>query len=117
MRVRAMSPSGDMTFGKNRANFLVDSPDAVAQVVLTRLNLWTGQWWLDLSEGTPYETKVLGKYTGAVRDAVLRMRISLTPGVTKIVSYGSQVNRETRGFGVQATIDTIYGQARIVEPL
>lgn len=116
MRVRAMSKTGDMTFGRNLSNFHVDKPEAVAQVVLTRLNLWTGQWWLDLTEGTPYETKVLGKYTGAVRDAVLRMRIAQTPGVKAIVSYGSQVNRETRAFGVQAQIDTVYGPAEIVEP-
>ena len=116
MRVRAMSKTGDMTFGRNLANFLIDSPDAVGQTVVTRLNLWTGQWWLDRSEGTPYETRVLGKYTGGVRDASLRMRILQTPGVTGIAAYGSQVNRDTRGFSVQAEIDTAYGPTKLVEP-
>lgn len=116
MRVRAVDANGDMQFGNNQANFLSNSPDAVAQICASRLALWTGQWTLDTSQGTPWGTKVLGKYTGNTRDPVIQARILSTPGVLKITRYESALNRDTRAFGWAATIDTQYGQSTIQGP-
>ncbi len=108
MRVRKVSESGDMVFGRNPAAFHRNTPVGVAQIVESRLNLWSGQWYLDLDEGTPYETQVLGKYTEASRDAVLRQRILDTPDVVEIASYDSVLDRQTRSFTVRSTIVTAY---------
>lgn len=113
MRVRRVDQNGDMIFGGDQAAFLRDTPDAVAQIVESRLNLWEAQWYLDLDEGTPYQTQVLGKRTEATRDPVLRARISDTPGVVEIASYNSVLNRETRGFTVSARIDTAYSASAL----
>lgn len=110
MRVRKVDATGDMIFGGNQAAFHRDVPEAVAQVVESRLQLWEGQWYLDLDEGTPYETQVLGKRTEAMRDPALRARILDTPGVTEIARYDSVLNRETRGFTVAATISTAFSR-------
>lgn len=110
MRVRKVDAAGDMVFGGNQAAFHRDTPDAVTQIVESRLQLWTGQWYLDLSEGTPYEVQVLGKRTEAVRDPVLRDRILSTPGVSEIANYDSVLNRDTRGFSVSAVIVTDYNR-------
>ena len=48
---------------------------------------------------------------------MIRTRILGTQGVTGIESYASQVNRETRAFTAQATIDTVYGKAVIKETI
>ncbi|BAU93365.1 hypothetical protein MPPM_4760 [Methylorubrum populi] len=110
MRVRKVDATGDYVFGGNQAAFHRDTPDAVAQIVESRLQLWSGQWYLDLDEGTPYETQVLGKRTEAMRDPALRARILDTPGVTEIADYSSVLNRDTRGFLVSAAIITDFSR-------
>lgn len=110
MRVRRVDENGDMIFGSNQAAFHRDTPDAVAQIIESRLQLWEGQWYLDLDEGTPYETQVFGKRTEAMRDPALRARILDTPGVSEIASYTSVLNRDTRGFSVSATVTTNFSR-------
>lgn len=99
-----------MTFGRGGANFLVDSPTAVAQAVLTRLRLWQGEWWLDLSSGTPWLQQILGerRQPGAP-DAAIRARIMGTPFVTRIEDYASAYNSTNRTFVVSAKIWTAFG--------
>ena len=108
MRVRKVDSTGDMQFGNGQASFHRDTPDAVAQVVESRLNLWLGEWYLDQLEGTPYQTQVLGKYTGQTRDPVMRARILDTLGVTELLSYDSTFDSQTRTFAVSARIGTAY---------
>lgn len=107
MRYRALDASGDMTFGGRRAAFLVDSPDVVAQALKTRLLLLTGEWFLDVTEGTPYAEQILGNNTSGTYDRAIRERVLETPGVLQISAYTSVLqNRQLR---VSATIDTLYG--------
>lgn len=117
MRVRAMSSTNDMTWGQNAANFLVDSPGAVAQVVLTRLKLLLGEWFLDVTVGMPWATQVLGANTGALYDQAVKNCILGTQGVTGIVAgtYSSQVNG--RALSVSCTIATLYGATPIATVL
>ncbi|SUP81231.1 Uncharacterised protein [Yersinia pseudotuberculosis] len=75
MRYRREDESGDYTFGQGDNTFLIDSPEAVAQAVKTRFELWRGQWFLDLTEGTPYIQSVLGKQRSDVY--ILANRYSL----------------------------------------
>lgn len=107
MRYRALSPSGDYTFGQGAANFLVNSPDAVAQAILTRLNLWTNQWFLDLTAGTPYFPDIIGVGTKPTYDAAIQNVILGTKGVLDISAYSSSVTG--RALSVNGTVDTIYG--------
>lgn len=106
-----------MTFGRGQSNFHRDVPEAPAQVALSRLKLYLGEWFLDTRDGTPWNTQVLGKYTGPTRDMVLRTRILGTPGVRAITGYASQVNRDTRQFSVQVQLDTIYGPVTLQAPI
>jgi hypothetical protein len=116
MRVRALDANGDMTFGQGQSNFLINSPQAVAQCVQTRLGLFTGEWFLDITDGTPWDTEVLGKYTQGLYDSVLQSRILGTTGVSNIVtgSYTSVRNGPARTLSVAAQIDTIYDGAASV---
>ena len=110
MRIRKVDANGDMTFGQGQANYWNNSALGVGQLVSSRLRLWLGQWFLNPSDGTPYLTEVLGKYTDETRDAVIRSRIFATTGVSDIVGYNSQLSRQTRDFTIHATINTIYGE-------
>jgi hypothetical protein len=113
MRNRQMTVDGDYLFGYG-ANFLVDTPEAVGQAVLTRLKLFAGEWFLDNREGLDLD-QILGYGTQATRDQQVQQRILGTPGVKAIASYSSQVSG--RAFSVTATLDTIYGKTTISEVL
>ncbi len=108
---------GDYTFGAGAADFYIDVPEAPAQAALTRMYLFLGDWFLDTSDGTPWNTQVLGYYTANTRDPVIQSRILGTQGVSAILSYSSNVVRDARSFTVNAQIDTIYGAAAIPGPL
>jgi hypothetical protein len=113
MRYRELSASGDYTFGVNGTNFLINSPEAVAQAVKTRLGISTGEWFLDLSYGTPYQSRILGAGRVATYDSAIQQVILDTPGVTAIIQYNSSVNPNTRAASVFVVIETQYGQATI----
>ena len=120
MRYRKLDELGDYVFGNQQADFYIDSADGVAQAVKTRLALYTGEWFLDTTDGTPWRTEVLGKYTMAGYDAVIKDRILSTQiltsknviadAVTEIVSYTSVFDPDARKLTVTVTINTIYGQ-------
>ncbi len=111
MKYRELSVDGDYQFGRSGI-FLTDSPEAVAQAISTRLALWTNEWFLDASEGTPYESRILGYATQGTRDLALKQRITETPGVLRILSYSSSVDA-TRKMTASAVVETIYGEATI----
>lgn len=112
MKYRALSATGDYQFGRLDA-FLVDTPAAVAQAVKTRLALWTGEWFLDADEGTPYVPMILGAGTQGTRDDAVRQRILDAQGVQEIVSYYSNVDHATRAMTATALVQTIYGQTSL----
>lgn len=111
MRYRAQTDSGDMRFGGGVNDWLIDSPEAVAQAARTRLQLLQGEWFLDTTEGTPWSTQILGSGTMQSYDWAIRERVLRTQGVREIDSYASQLNTETRALSVQVEISTIYGTA------
>ena len=106
MRYRKLTADGDYRFGQ-AGSFHVNTPAAVAQAVHTRLLLWTGEWFLDTQEGTPYMERILGVGTQGIRDSVIRSRILGTEGVEEITEYASsEINRTLQ---VACTVKTIYG--------
>jgi len=110
MKYRQLTATGDYMFGRLNS-FLVDTPEAVAQAIKTRLALWTNEWFLDKTEGTDYMDKILGHGTQGTRDAEIKSRILGTPGVTEILQYSSTV--DGRAFFVTATVQTEFGEAQV----
>lgn len=107
MRVRALSADGDMTFGNGRANYLSNTPEAVAQLVDTGLALLQGEWFLDTTVGVPYSTDVLGAHTQSTYDATIRSQILSTTGVTGIEDYASSTSPD-RHLSIVCHITTLY---------
>jgi hypothetical protein len=82
---------------------------------LTRLELWQSEWWLDLSDGTPWLQQILGKpVSPGSPDAAIRERITGTPYVTRLLDYASSWNPTTRNFVVGAKVDTQFGATSFV---
>src|ERR1700757_4478117 len=109
MRVRAQDANGDMTFGASSLNFLVNSPECVAQLVLTGLQLFQGSWFLDTTAGMTWLTNVIGGNPQSVYDAAIQNQVLGTQGVTGIDNYLSTDNNATRGLDVSFTLQTIFG--------
>lgn len=57
--VRNMGPNFDPLYGNGQSNFLSDI-DAVAQIILTKLQFLQGEWWENLLAGTPMFQSILG---------------------------------------------------------
>lgn len=102
-----MTSDGDMNYGASQLEFLVNSPAAVAQAILTRLKLIRGEWFLDSSVGMPWRTEVLGVRTQPTYDRAIRDCISNTQGFSAFVSYSSEVVAPRR-LQVNAEVTTIY---------
>jgi hypothetical protein len=109
MRYRRLDSAGDMTFGQGLGNFWINQPEAVAQSVLTRLRLNLGEWFYDTSDGTPWNTQVLGERTQSTRDVVVTDRVQSTVGVQSIDTYGSVIDVNTRTWTAAMTLQTVYG--------
>lgn len=106
IRYRALDTNGDMTFGRGNLNFLIDSSDAVAQAIQTRLRLWTGEWFLDSTVGTPWMTQIIGRNTTKLYDRAIKDRVLGTRGVSQISDYSSTVI--DRHLKAQMTVDTLF---------
>lgn len=117
MRYRKIDANGDYSWGNQQGDFYRDQAEAVAQAVQTRLRLTLGEWFLDVTDGTPWNTEVLGKYTKDQYDTAIRDRILGTTGVTEIVSYSSTADTQARTLTVTVTINTQYGQATFTTTL
>ncbi|WP_426576667.1 hypothetical protein ACP179_20265 [Xenorhabdus stockiae] len=111
MRYRRQDANGDYSFGQGDNTFLINFPETVAQAVKTRLDLWRGDWFLDVEEGTSYREAVLEKnYTSAL---ALEERILETEGVTEILSLDVTRDPNTRKITITATINTHYGKTTL----
>jgi hypothetical protein len=113
VRYRALDANGDYSGGRGQGNFLINSAACVAQSVLTRLKLWQGEWFLDVTDGTPWAQQVLGKTSKQIYDLAIRARVLGTQGVTGIVSYSSTLNTAKRALSVSIAITTQYGPATV----
>lgn len=115
MRLRMQDVNGDYVFGRSAANFFVNTPAGVAQLVQTRLLLWEEEWYLDTKDGTPFAQDILGTGTQSLYDLAIQQRVLQTQGVSAIDSYLSSRNPATRKLTVTMTINTLYSQTP--EPL
>ena len=102
MKYRALDIDGDYQINQ----FYINEPAAVGQAVLTRLKLWLAEWYLDVTDGTPYLQDILGYNT--LYDLEIQERILGTPGVVEITDYNSVVSANRR-LSVIAQLTTIYG--------
>ncbi len=106
MQYRPLDANGDYTIG---VPFLANSPQCVAQAIVTRLALWQGEWFLDVTDGTPWLQSILGRKQNP--DAYIKQRILGTPGVTGLIEYQGTYVGATSAYSVSGLALTLYGPA------
>jgi len=111
MRYRKLDKDGDYVFGSSRNDFLINSPEAVAQAIMTRLRLWMGEWFADTSDGTGWSQSIVGKQPKNLYELTLRQRVLETPGVLSIEDFKSMLEPNARRLTVSMTVNTVFGEA------
>lgn len=119
MRYRRIDEDGDYIFGNGQYDFLIDI-EAVPQAIKTKLNLFRGEWWEDLSEGLPFYQEIAGEFikTDEDKDIVTRLycnRISDVEQVTSFLSVNAEFDNEKRKYSLVTDVETIYGVASNLE--
>lgn len=117
MRVRKLDENGDIT---TRGETWAFDKAAVAQTVSTRLKLFLGEYFRNITDGVPWFEKedgtegILGKGYSLVQvEAILRNRIIRTEGVLKLLRFSLNYDQSSRKMSVGATILTTYGAEEI----
>lgn len=102
-----------MRFGNQQGDFWRDRAEGVAQVIGTRLQLWRGEWFLDVDEGTAYLGGVLGERTHRTIEPTLRTRIAGAPGFASFDYFDLVLDGNTRTASLEARVETVYGLATV----
>jgi len=111
MTVRRLDANGDLV---TQGQQFINEIHEVEQTVRTRLNLFLGEYFRDVTDGTPWYEQILGKFASlSAAEAALRARIANTPDVIRITRFDSQFDIATRSYDVQADILTVYGEGSI----
>jgi len=107
MQVRRLDDSGDLI---TRGQMFLSGQEAIAQTISTRLKLFYGEYFRDVTDGTPWFQQILGKFENMnAVEALLRNRIARSPGVIRLLSFALQFDLPTRKLSVQASVLTVYG--------
>lgn len=89
--------------------------EEIAQTVATRLRLYLGEYFRDITDGTPWYQSILGKEgTLSSKEAAIKNRIIRTEGVVRILEFNTDFDINTRKYSVTADILTTTGETTTV---
>lgn len=93
--------------------------EAVAQTIETRLRLFSGEYWRDVTDGTPWIERILSKNnqtnTLQAKTALIKSRILNTEHVISILAWEADFSYTDRKYSVNATILTDFGIVNVVD--
>lgn len=113
MTVRKLDENGDIV---TQGVIFINGQQEIEQTIRTRLRLFLGEYFRDITDGTPWFEQILGKGTSqSAREAALRNRIARTPGVIRLTSFSTDFDLNTRKLTVTASVLTSFGIATVTE--
>lgn len=108
MTIRKLDDSGDIA--TSGTQFISDQGE-IAQNIGSRLRLFSGEYFRDILDGTPWFSQILGKgQSEDVRDSAIKRRVLLTDQVSSIYKYETDFDRGTRIFKATIGVVTPFGQ-------
>ena len=113
----ALDENHDLYRGDRSGIALARGADEVVQGILTRLRLFTGEWFLDVDAGTDwYGVVFVDNPDIRLIETEMKRRISSQPGVEGITRFdASGFDRGTRKFDLTFEVLTIYGPSGAIE--
>ena len=113
MTVRKLDEDGDIV---TQGSMFIAEQLEIEQTIRTRLRLFLGEYFRDVTDGTPWFQEILNKQTSMdVREARLRERISGTPGVLQLTSFSTDFDIDSKTYTVTASVLTSYGLLTVTE--
>ena len=114
--VQALDSNYEPVWGSDQQNLLYDL-DAVRQIIMTRLNLWAGEWWENQSLGLPMWQSIMDQRAGQraqqAMSQLIQAQITSVPFVTGIsnvqLSYDSSKRSLRFSCDVQTSLGPIAG--------
>lgn len=108
MTVRRIDPvTGDIVTSEIQ---FTTGQDEIAQTCQTRLRLFLGEYFRDITDGTPWFQSILGKGESLdAIEAILRTRIAQTKGVIQLAAFSMDYDLDTRKLAVEASVLTAVG--------
>ena len=108
MTVRRLDANGDIA--TSGTQFITERAE-IAQTVRTRLGLFLGEYFRDITDGTPWFQSVFSKQTSlSSKEAAIRNRIIRTNGVQSLTRFETDYDITTRKYSVNVGILTQYGE-------
>ena len=96
MTVRKLDEDGDIV---TQVSMFITEQLEIEQTIRTRLRLFLGEYFRDVTDGTPWFQEILNKQTSMdVREARLRERISGTPGVLQLTSFSTDFDIDNKTY-------------------
>lgn len=87
--------------------------DAVAQAIRTNLNLFQGEWWQDLNDGTPMFQEIINQRATPSGQQIMALalakRISGTPYVSSVENMQFSFSETSRRFSFSCVAKTSFG--------
>lgn len=94
----------------------ISGRDEIAQTIRTRLRLFYGEYFRDITDGTPWFQRILGKNENLnAVEAILRTRIRETKGVIQLASFNMTYELNPRRLSVTGSVLTQFGLVEFVE--
>ena len=108
MTVRRLDENGDIATSGQQ---FISERAEIAQTVRTRLGLFLGEHFRDITDGTPWFQNVFSKQTSlASKESTIRNRILRTNGVQRLTKFETDYDIATRKYTVNVGILTRYGE-------
>lgn len=118
MKVRALTPEGDYSFGGNRRDY-IEGAEAVAQIIKTKILLFYYEWWEDLGQGIPMFQSIIGQMNAeSITNSLsmlLRDRILEIEQVDSVEDITVNFSRKNRVATAQIRVNLISGEQTEVE--
>jgi hypothetical protein len=108
MKYRKLDENGDYVFGNNSHDY-IEKDEAIAQAIKTKLYLFYGEWWEDISLGLPMFQSILGQVSNSnLRQTVILLcaeQINLVEGVTSVDSISVDISARKLGLTIDVTTE------------
>jgi len=88
----------------------VEGKEFTAQSVSARLKLFLGEYFPDVTDGTPWFQSILGKTPTDVAEINVKQRIVTSPGVAGIRAFSFELDTATRDVQISATVINESGE-------
>lgn len=108
MKYRKLDENGDYVFGNNSYDY-IEKDEAIAQAIKTKLYLFYGEWWEDISLGLPMFQSILGQVSNNnLRQTVILLcaeQINSVEGVISVDSISVDISARKLGLTIDVTTE------------